>query len=300
MKIHSSLDRFINYLDVTKNASPLTLQAYRNDIIQFMGLEGSNQVELSEVNHLTIRRYLAWLKERGYSRRSIARKLSATRSFLFFLRKEGVIESGKWSAVARPKVGKALPRFLYQHEVVALLEAPDTHTLLGFRDRTLLELIYASGLRVSEVVNLRLSFLQLDQRLIKVRGKGNKERLMPVGTVSAGLIKDYLEKIRPALSEKNKEGRSYEELFLNKWGSPLSDRGIRYIFRKYIQQVSHKEGISPHSLRHSFATHLLEGGADLRVVQEMLGHVSISTTQIYTHITRERLSEVYRSAFPRQ
>ncbi len=300
MKINYCLDRFLKYLDVNRNASPLTLQAYRNDLIQFLGLEAVNQADLSEVNHLTIRRYLAWLKERDYSRRSIARKLSATRSFLFFLRKEGVIESGKWSAVARPKVGKTLPRFLYQHEVSALLEAPDSRTLLGFRDRTLLELIYASGLRVSELTNLRLCFLQLDERLIKVQGKGKKERIIPVGTVASGLIKEYLEKIRPVLAEKNKDNQVYDELFLNKWGSPLSDRGVRYIFRKYIQQVSHKEGISPHSLRHSFATHLLEGGADLRVVQEMLGHVSISTTQVYTHITRERLSEIYHSAFPRQ
>jgi len=300
VKINYCLDRFLKYLDVNRNASPLTLQAYRNDLIQFLGLEAVNQADLSEVNHLTIRRYLAWLKERDYSRRSIARKLSATRSFLFFLRKEGVIESGKWSTVARPKVGKTLPRFLYQHEVSALLEAPDSRTLLGFRDRTLLELIYASGLRVSELINLRLCFLQLDERLIKVQGKGKKERIIPVGTVASGLIKEYLEKIRPVLAGKNKDNQVYDELFLNKWGSPLSDRGVRYIFRKYIQQVSHKEGISPHSLRHSFATHLLEGGADLRVVQEMLGHVSISTTQVYTHITRERLSEIYRSAFPRQ
>jgi len=300
VKINYSLDRFLRYLNVNKNASPLTLQAYRNDLLQFLGLEAKNQAELNEVDHLTIRRYLAWLKAGGYSRRSIARKLSATRSFLFFLQKEGVVESGKWSAANRPKIEKTLPRFLYRHEVVALLEAPDERTTLGFRDRTLLELIYASGLRVSELVNLKLSSLQLEERLVKVLGKGSKERLVPVGTVAAGLIKEYLEKVRPVLAAKNKESRVYEELFLNKWGAPLSDRGVRYIFRKYIQQVSHKDGISPHSLRHSFATHLLEGGADLRVVQEMLGHVSISTTQVYTHITRERLSEVYHSAFPRK
>jgi len=300
VKINYCLDRFLSYLYVSKNASPLTLQAYRNDLVQFLGLEAVNQAELIEVNHLTLRSYLAWLKERGYSRRSIARKLSATRSFLFFLQKEGVVESGKWATVARPKIEKTLPRFLYRHEVLELLEAPNSRTTLGFRDRALLEVIYASGLRVSELVGLRLSSLQLEERLIKVHGKGSKERLVPVGTVASGLINDYLEKIRPVLAGKNKDGGIYQELFLNKWGRPLSDRGVRYIFRKYIQQVSHKEGISPHSLRHSFATHLLEGGADLRVVQEMLGHVSISTTQIYTHITRERLSEVYHSAFPRK
>lgn len=300
MKINYYLDRFLIHLNVSKNASPLTLQAYRNDLIQFLELEKINQAELIDVNHLTIRRYLAWLKEKGYSRRSIARKLSATRSFLFFLRKEGLVENGRWTGVSRPKIEKNLPRFLYQHEVLALLEAPDSRSALGFRDRTLLELIYASGLRVSELVNLQLSSLQLEARLVKLHGKGNKERIVPMGTIASGLIKEYLEKIRPLLAGKNNDGRDYTELFLNKHGRPLSDRGVRYIFRKYIQQVSHKEGISPHSLRHSFATHLLEGGADLRVVQEMLGHVSISTTQIYTHITREHLSEVYRSAFPRK
>lgn len=300
MKIDYYLDSFLTHLYVSKNASPLTLRAYRHDIWQFLGLEIKHPLELKEINHLTLRRYLAWLKEKGYSRRSIARKLSATRSFLFFLQKKGVLESGKWSAVARPKLAKTLPRFLYQHEVMALMEAPDSGTLLGFRDGTLLELIYASGIRVSELVNIRLSSLQLEERLIKVSGKGNKERLVPIGRVAVALIEEYLDRVRPQLAAGEKEERVYEELFLNRWGKPLSDRGVRYLFRKYIRQVSHKDGISPHSLRHSFATHLLEGGADLRVVQELLGHVSISTTQIYTHITKERLSEVYHAAFPRK
>ena len=300
MKINYCLDHFLNYLAVNKNASPLTVQGYRNDLIQFFDLTDLHQTDEINVNHLMIRGYLAWLKQKGYSRRTIARKLSATRSFLFFLKKEGIIEGGKWSAVTRPKIEKSLPGFLYQHEVIALLEAPDGNTNLGFRDRTLLELIYASGLRVSELVNIKLMHLQLEERLIKVRGKGKKERIVPVGSVAAALILEYQKNVRPLLALKNKAGQEYEELFLNRWGNPLSDRGVRNLFHKYIQMVSHKEGITPHSLRHSFATHLLEGGADLRVVQEMLGHVSISTTQIYTHVTRERLREVYHSAFPRK
>jgi integrase/recombinase XerC len=293
------LERFIVYLMVEKNASPLTLQAYRNDIMQFLELEGHNPAGFKEVSHHTMRRFLAWLKEKDYSRRSIARKLSATRSFLFFLQKEGLISGGKWAAVARPKQEKTLPKFLYYHEVVALLEAPDSKTALGFRDRVILELIYSSGIRVSELVGLSEPSLQLEERLIKVYGKGKKDRIVPVGRIAAALIKDYLENVRPLLAALNKEGPESDRLFLNKWGGPLSDRGVRWIFHKYIRQVSHKEGITPHSLRHSFATHLLEGGADLRVVQELLGHVSISTTQIYTHVTREHLSEVYRTAFPR-
>jgi len=293
-------ERFLNHLYVGRNVSPLTLQAYRKDILQFMELEFNDTANLEQINHLTMRQYLSWLKDRGYSRRSIARKMSATRSFLFYLQKEGQIISGKWSAVARPKIEKSLPRFLYQHELLALLEVPDSRTPLGFRDRTLLELIYSSGLRVSELVNLHIASLQLEERLVKVYGKGSKERIVPIGRIASELIKEYLEKIRPTLAAVNKDGKIYEELFLNRWGRPLGDRGVRYIFRKYIRQVSHKEGISPHSLRHSFATHLLEGGADLRVVQELLGHVSISTTQIYTHVSREQLSRVYHAAFPRK
>lgn len=299
MEINDWLERFMAYLNVNKNASPLTLQAYRNDIMHFLGLEGIRSEGLQAIDHLTLRRYLAWLKAKGYSRRSIARKLSATRSFLFYLQKEDQVNSGKWSTVARPKLEKSLPRFMYPHEVIALLEAPDSGTDLGFRDRTIYELIYSSGLRVGELVNLQIHSLQLEDRLVKLYGKGKKERIVPIGKVAAGLLDEYLQRIRPALVAKNKNQRVYDELFLNKYGDPLSDRGVRDNFRKYIQRVSHKEDISPHSLRHSFATHLLEGGADIRVVQELLGHATISTTQIYTHVTRERLNEVYRSAFPR-
>jgi len=294
------LERFLNNLDVGKNASPLTLQAYRSDILQFLSLEETTLGGKQALDHLTLRRYLAWLKKNNFSRRSIARKLSATRSFLFFLKKEGQIKDGRWATVSSPKMEKNLPRFLYQHEVSALLEAPDSRTNLGFRDRAILELIYSSGMRVSELVSLKLQALQLGERLARLSGKGKKERIVPVGRVAAELLEEYLQKVRPALAGKNKDGHSWNEVFLNKWGNPLGDRGIRYIFRKYIRQVSHKEDISPHSLRHSFATHLLEGGADLRVVQELLGHASISNTQIYTHVTRERLSEVYHAAFPRK
>lgn len=293
------LERFMGYLLIEKNASPLTLQAYRNDIMQFLALEGDNLGYGAEIDHLKLRRFLAWLKEQDYSRRSVSRKLSATRSFLFYLQKEELLKGGKWAVVTRPKQSRDLPHFLYYHEVVALLEAPDKNRPLGFRDRTILELIYSSGLRVSELVSVKLGDLQLRERLIKVTGKGRKERIVPLGRVAALIIEEYIQSTRPVLEELNKERVRYKELFLNRWGNPLSDRGVRYIFKKYIRMVSHKTGITPHSLRHSFATHLLEGGADLRAVQELLGHVSISTTQIYTHVTRERLSEVYKATFPR-
>lgn len=297
--VNEWLEWFLACLHVEKNASPLTLQAYRGDIVQFVQHGFKERFRAEDINHLTLRRYLAWLKEKGYSRRSVARKMSATRSFLFFLQKEGLISGGKWVTVSHPKQPKPLPRFLYFHEVESLMEAPDGTKDTGFRDRVLLELIYASGLRVSELVGLEVDSIHFGERLVKVCGKGRKERIVPIAIATAALVKEYIETVRPRLAELNRGKQSYEALFLNRWGKPLSDRGVRYIFHKYIIQVSHKENISPHSLRHSFATHLLEGGADLRVVQELLGHASISTTQIYTHVTRNHLNEVYRKAFPR-
>ena len=300
MTVYDWLERYIVHLYDLRNASPLTMQAYRNDILQFLELEGDNEEALRATDHQTLRRFLAELRNRGYTRSTIARKLSATRSFLFFLQQESFVKGAKWSTVARPKQEKKLPRFLYYYEVSALLEAPDGNTPLGLRDRSMLELLYSSGLRVSELVSLDIHSVQFEDRLVKVYGKGRKERIVPVGTVAAGLVNEYLKNARPKLEAREKQGRQYREMFLNKWGKPISDRGVRDNFRKYIHRVSHKIGITPHSLRHSFATHMLEAGADLRVVQELLGHASLSTTQVYTHVTKERLSEVYRSAFPRK
>ncbi len=294
------LESFLSHLYLERNASPLTLQAYRNDLLQYLDLTEGDQGVNVDLDHLSLREYLALLKEGNYTRRSVARKLSATRSFLFYLQREKLIKGGKWSAVSRPKLGKALPRFLYYHEVELLLAAPNSGTLIGFRDRTILELLYSSGLRVSELISLTASSLQLEERLIKVMGKGRKERIVPVGRVAAALLAEYIEVIRPSLAAKSNKQESVKEIFLNNHGEPLSDRGVRYLFQKYIRQVSHKEDIAPHSLRHSFATHLLERGADLRVVQELLGHASISTTQIYTHVTKEMLREVYHASFPRK
>ncbi|MEW5785559.1 MAG: site-specific tyrosine recombinase/integron integrase [Bacillota bacterium] len=295
------LEQFLSYLEIEKNASPLTLQGYRNDINQFLTLLKRDGGGLGDLNHYTLRRFLAWLKESGYARGSVARKLSATRSFLFFLQKRGDLKAGSWTGVSRPRQEKRLPHFLYYHEVNALLEAPDCGTSLGLRDRTILELLYAGGFRVSELVGMDRSSCRLDERLALVKGKGRKERIVPLGRVAVAFVREYLERARPVLAARLKDGSGSagESLFLNHRGGRLSDRGVRLIFHKYIRRVSAKEGITPHSLRHSFATHLLERGADLRIVQELLGHVSVSTTQIYTHVTRERLQEVYRMAHPR-
>lgn len=296
----NQLERFLNYLEVEVNASPLTLQGYRHDIVQFLLVTGKGDSPIQEADHHLLRSYLAWLKENDYTRSSAARKLSAVRSFLGFLQQEGDLEKGTWRNVSRPRQEKKLPQFFYYHEVVAFLEAPDCGTLLGYRDRTIFELLYASGLRVSELTGLEISSCNLEERLIKVAGKGSKERIVPTGRVAAAFLKEYLGRVRPLLLSAAGEGASKtERVFLNHRGGPLSDRGVRYIFEKYIRQVSHKEGLTPHSLRHSFATHLLERGADLRVVQELLGHASISTTQIYTHISKGHLWDVYHRAHPR-
>lgn len=290
------IEKFLCFLEIEKNASPLTLQAYRNDLYQLQHWRKQNGSTF-EINHLLLRHYLAWLKERGYSRSTIARKLSATRSFLRYLQREGCLAGEAWARVMTPRQERRLPKFLYYQQVEALLEAPDCGTLLGFRDRTILELLYSCGIRVSELVSMNIHSYQDEERLLKVTGKGSKERILPVGRVAGKFLKEYLFRIRPRLLAPNADDHGF--FFLNRLGGPLSDRGVRLMFSKYIRKVCSTEGATPHSLRHSFATHLLERGADIRVVQELLGHVSISTTQVYTHVTKERLREVYQLTHPR-
>lgn len=294
------LERYLDHLDAELNASPHTLQGYRHDITQFLLIAGKGEGSIREADHHLLRYYLARLREHGYTRSTAARKLSAVRSFLGFLRREGTLAAGSWDNVHRPLQEKKLPQFFYYHEVIALLEAPDSGTLLGYRDRTILELLYASGLRVGELTGLSIASCDLEERLIRVAGKGSKERIVPTGRIAAGYLREYRRRVRPQLlAAAGDAAAGSDRLFLNHRGGPLTDRGVRYIFGKYVRQVSHREGLSPHSLRHSFATHLLEQGADLRVVQELLGHASISTTQIYTHISKGHLREIYRRSHPR-
>lgn len=296
----NQLVSYLEYLEIEMNASPLTLQGYRHDIIQFMMATGGREGPVEEADHHLLRGYLAWLNDKGYTRSSVARKLSAVRSFLGFLQREGELERGTWSNVSRPLQEKNLPQFFYYHEVVDLLEAPDCGTLLGYRDRTIFELLYASGLRVSELTGLERGSCDLEERLVRVTGKGSKERIVPMGRVAAAFLREYLTRIRPQLrAAAGEEAPGTKKMFLNHRGGPLTDRGVRYIFEKYIRRVSLKGGLSPHSLRHSFATHLLERGADLRAVQELLGHANVSTTQIYTHVSKEHLRKIYQRAHPR-
>lgn len=294
------LGSFIAYLQVEKNASPHTVRNYAEDLAQFLDfLETEGVVFPDEVDYLTIRHFLALLQQRAYERRSIARKLSALRSFLRFLCREGFLKENTWAGVSTPRVGKKLPKFLFVEEMFRLLAAPATGTAAGLRDAAILEVLYASGIRVSELVALDIHAFDLWQGQFIVMGKGARERLVPLGRFARRSVRSYLEHSRPELLRKNSSGEREKALWLNKSGTRLSDRGVRRIVDKYVRQVSLTKGISPHSIRHSFATHMLNAGADLRTVQELLGHVNISTTQIYTHITRDHLQEVYRGAHPR-
>lgn len=285
------IDKFIGYLNIEKNASEHTIINYSVDLKDFANFLGD--IKLEAVNYLVLRRYLAHMRGKNYSKRTIARKLASLRSFFKFLYREGYLKTNPASGVATPKLDKKLPLFLDTNEVVKLIEAPDEKDLIGLRDRAIMETLYSTGMRVSELVGLNLDNIDFISGVVKVFGKGKKERLTPIGDKALRTIRNYLDK-RGARKLSDKKA-----VFLNKTSGRLTDGSVRRIVAKYIKRVSLREGISPHTLRHSFATHLLNRGADLRCVQELLGHMNLSTTQIYTHVTTKRLKEVYEKAHPR-
>ncbi|MFH1848017.1 MAG: tyrosine recombinase XerC [Candidatus Omnitrophota bacterium] len=286
------IDKFLTYLKVEKNMSPHTVLNYSidlKDLAIFLG----DDAQIEKVDYLAIRKFLARLKEKKYSRRTIARKLSALRSFFRFLYREGHLKSNPINIISTPKIEKKLPVFLSEDEIDKLLGAPDISQPGGLRDRAILETLYSAGLRISELVGMNIENIDFIGGVIKVMGKGKKERLLPVGDRALRCIRDYLQK------RNLKEGSHRKPVFLNKSDRRLTDRSIRRMMDKYIHITSLREDISPHTLRHSFATHLLNRGADLRSVQELLGHMNLSTTQIYTHLTTDRLKAVYDKAHPR-
>jgi len=290
------IDSFINYLRATKTKSENTTKAYAEDLSQF--LEYLKQIELSEpillnINHLHIRGFLAYLKNKELSKRTVARKLSTLRSFYKYLTVQGLIKDNIAKSVHAPKVSKKLPLFLYPHEIELLLEAPK-NDVFGIRDKAILELLYATGMRVGELVSLKTSDINFGANYIIVFGKGSKERIVFFGRKASESLEMYMRKSRPHLVKDF----DCDSLFLNKNGTRLSDRSVRRILDKYVKTAALSSNISPHTLRHTFATHMLNNGADLKTVQELLGHSSLSTTQIYTHVTKERLKEVYEKTFP--
>lgn len=292
---------FLDYLTFERNVSPNTIIAYRDDLESFIGFLcndyltiGRDQLDLKRVDHLTIRSYLASLSRRKLSRATAARHLSALRTFFKYLVREELVEANPARSVTTPKREKHLPAVLQTSDVALLLEQPDTSVTLGIRDAAWLELLYASGLRISELVGIDVDDLEMRARLVKVRGKGSKERIVPFGSKAEAALRAYLA-VRGELARNVEE----EAVFLNFRGARITTRSVRRLFEGYVRDASLRAGVSPHTLRHSFATHLLNAGADLRGIQELLGHASLSTTQKYTHLNDWQLMAVYKKAHPR-
>ena len=293
------LTQYLEYIQGTKNVSPHTVSNYRRDIEQFLEFLrrlSTGDFMFNAVDVLLARRYLASLVGKDYSRKTIARNIAALRSFFRYLCRVQVVDSNPFVGIRTPKLERRLPQFLDVPELDDLLKLPPA-TVLGRRDSALLELLYGAGVRVSELVGLSLQNIDLSEQYILVFGKGSKERIIPIGRLAVKAISSYLQESRPVLLRKQPE--KTDALFLNHTGTPLSDRSVRRILDKYVTRLAVHKRVTPHTLRHSFATHLLDNGADLRSVQELLGHVSLKTTQGYTHVSSERLVSVYRNAHPR-
>jgi integrase/recombinase XerC len=325
MKEH--LKSFLAHLRLNRNASPHTVRAYESDISQFLVFVASERAALvsklspADVNPTAVRLYLAELGRRGDARSSMARKLSGLRTFLRYLRREGLLDSDPSGFAVAPRRDQTLPAHLSEDEMTRLLEMPSTADPLGRRDRAILELFYASGLRLSELVGIDLEDVNLASRLVRVMGKGGKERMVPFNHSTEQALRLWLKdrsELRtknqpprpprgerrsnsPRGSTRNIEARASlsDPLFVNYRGTRLSGRSVHRLVLRYVSQCSTRFGISPHALRHSFATHLLQRGADLRAIQELLGHASISTTQRYTHVNAAQLIDVYRRTHPK-
>jgi integrase/recombinase XerC len=305
------LKAFLEHLRLNENASIHTVRAYDSDISQYLAFLASHldrrvmNLTAADLDHLGARAFLGDLHRTGHTKSSAARKLSAIRAFGRYLRREGVLENDPAALVGTPKREQRIPAHLALEEMSKLLEQPDTSSPLGRRDRAILELFYASGLRLSELVGLDLDDVNLSGRVVRVLGKGRKERIVPFNQATAGALRAWLADREQFLRTDDRGQtpvarlRTRQPLFLNYQGGRLSTRSVDKLVRKYVAQCSTRYGISPHALRHSFATHLLEAGADLRAIQELLGHSRLSTTQRYTHVNAAQLLETYRKAHPK-
>lgn len=307
------MNRFIHHLSVERRYSNHTVEAYGNDLDNFRtwliqdfpdrtliadpeGQTVDLEIDLGKIGHQQLRLYVNWLNKKGYGKKTMVRKIATLKSFYRYLEREDLIQGNPMVFIASPKMDASLPKFLYEYQVEALMGAPDTQTPVGLRDLAILEILYGSGLRVSELVGLRPGDIDLSYGTIQVLGKGNKERIVPIGSYGIRAIKEYL---ASGLGFFLKAGGSGEWLFYGVRGGRLDPRTLRLVLDRYVEEISKTLHISPHTLRHSFATHLLEHGSDLRVVQGFLGHETLSTTQIYTHISRTQLKKIYDGAHPR-
>ena len=293
--MRKEVSQFLSALKHEKNASPHTIASYKRDLLQLVGYLEERKIILRRVDNVILRGFLAKLQEKQNKKSTVARKLAAIRSFFQFCMKKKWLEDNPAKVVATPKQEKHVPSFLSEDEMLQFLDLPQTTQPLDLRDKAALELLYATGMRVSELAGLNLDDLNFSERLIRVRGKGKKERLIPFGKKAEDSLTFYI-RSRPQINKGDIEAKA---LFLNYRGERLSSRSIERIVDKYIRLTALRRKISPHSLRHSFASHLLSRGADLRVIQELLGHESLATTQKYTHLNLKQLMDVYKKSHPR-
>jgi integrase/recombinase XerC len=295
------IEKFLEYLRLEKNYSPHTVASYEDDLLQlhdFLARHFSTEgIHYEKIDHITLRLFLGDLHEHGLSKKSIARKLAATRSFFKFLVKKRMVTHNPALNVISPKLPKKLPSFMDESSVGRMMALPDLNTEEGLRDRAILEMLYGGGMRLSELINMTLRDIDFSANTVRILGKGRKVRIVPFGTQAKMALKNYLqsnaERIAPVT------GRNDVPLFHSSRGGKLYPKGVYRIVQKYIGLVSEIEKKSPHVLRHTFATHLLNRGADLQAVKELLGHESLSTTQLYTHVTLDRLKNIYRQAHPK-
>jgi tyrosine recombinase XerC len=288
------LDAYLAYLRHERNASPHTISSYKIDLSQLAAYLEARKLKLPQVDNVVLRGFLVELYQKKLTKTSAARKLAAIRSFFEFCVRRKWVEDNPAKVVATPRLDRHVPRFLSEDEMVKLLEVPPSDDALGLRDRAILEFFYATGIRVSELVGADLDDISLDEKMVRVRGKGKKERLVPFGRKAAASLEAYL-RVRPSFPLVLGE----PAVFLNYQGTRLTSRSVQRLVTKYFKLAALWTKISPHALRHSFATHLLSRGADLRVIQELLGHESLATTQKYTHVDVKHLLDVYRKAHPR-
>ena len=300
MLLTALVDSFFIYLQSEKNMAYFTIKSYNSDWTHFFNfLETEMALDLTtldidKIDHNIIRKYLVHLNEKGLAKSTAARRLAALRSFYLYLLRKEIIAKNPLGNVSTPKIPKRLPKYLEQNEMALVLEQPSASEDTGIRDRAILELLYGAGIRVSELVGLDLESIDTAYSYVRVYGKGGRERIVPVGKAAVSAVCRYL-----AVSRPRWDCNQIKALFLNQQGGRLSDRSVRNIVRKYCLAAGTKEIVSPHGFRHSFASHLLDNGADLRVVQELLGHKKISSTQIYTHVSRSKLRKIYHLAHPR-
>lgn len=296
--MHSAIDGFLRYLKLERNASELTLKSYSEDfhsLFDYLRDRCGGETSPAALEIALLRGYVAYLHECGYAKTTIARRLACLRSFLRYCQREGLVSSNPAKALRTPRTGRKLPHFLTTEQIVQLLEAPPANEPEGLRDRAMLETMYSAGLRVAELVGLNVVHWDRDANILRVFGKGKKERIAPVGRHAAKALWNWLEVRRPKDDASASERAA---LFLNRFGTRLTTRSVGRMLEKYLLLTGLDKHTSPHTLRHTFATHLLDGGADLRAVQEMLGHKSLTTTQIYTHVSTQRLRETYEKSHP--